>query len=104
MTKPSTTHIQAKCRYCGTPVSYFGKVCGDCRADGEPASLADQAMAEEVAARVAAERAATRRLGTCQWFAMCDNVAIGTVTHPVLGNVPTCRRCADKLGLVLVTA
>lgn len=36
---------------------------------------------------------------TCEWFALCTNEAAGTVTHPVLGEVPTCQSCADKLGL-----
>jgi hypothetical protein len=39
---------------------------------------------------------------SCQWFALCDNSADGVVKHPVLGNVPTCRRCADKLDLTLL--
>src|SRR4051794_17231694 len=39
---------------------------------------------------------------SCQWFALCDNEAVGVVVHPVLGNVPTCQRCADKLSLTLV--
>jgi hypothetical protein len=37
---------------------------------------------------------------TCSWFALCDHPAAGVVHHPILGNVPTCQRCADKLGLV----
>lgn len=37
----------------------------------------------------------------CQWFAGCDNLPDGTVTHPILGDVPTCRRCADMLDLDL---
>lgn len=37
----------------------------------------------------------------CAWFAACTNPADGTVEHPVLGQVPTCRRCADKLSLEL---
>jgi hypothetical protein len=37
----------------------------------------------------------------CQWFALCDNEAVGTVGHPVLGDVPTCQRCADTHGLAL---
>jgi hypothetical protein len=38
---------------------------------------------------------------TCRWFLQCDNPAVGVVRHSVLGNVPCCRRCADKLGLDL---
>lgn len=30
----------------------------------------------------------------CQWFLRCDNAATGTTPHPVLGDVPTCDRCA----------
>lgn len=37
----------------------------------------------------------------CNWFALCPNPADGRVDHPVLGAVPTCKRCADKLGLEL---
>ena len=35
----------------------------------------------------------------CEWFAMCDHEAIGVVSHPVLGDVPICQRCADNMGL-----
>lgn len=37
----------------------------------------------------------------CEWFVMCDQEAAGAVRHPVLGAVPTCQWCADKLGLTL---
>ena len=40
---------------------------------------------------------------TCQWFAMCPNDANGVVSHVILGDVPCCQRCADKLGLHLTT-
>lgn len=33
--------------------------------------------------------------GGCAWFALCDNAATGTTSHPILGDVPTCPRCAD---------
>lgn len=36
---------------------------------------------------------------TCRWFALCDREADGVVEHPVLGDVPTCKRCANRLGL-----
>lgn len=36
---------------------------------------------------------------TCAWFALCDRPADYTVSHPILGEVPTCRRCVDKLDL-----
>lgn len=37
----------------------------------------------------------------CRWFALCDEPAAGTVQHPVLDPVPTCKRCADRLELEL---
>lgn len=39
----------------------------------------------------------------CQWYALCTNTAVGVVKHPILGNVPTCQRCADKHQLTLIT-
>ena len=38
----------------------------------------------------------------CQWFLLCNEQAQGHVQHPVLGRVPTCRRCAVKHDLDLV--
>lgn len=32
---------------------------------------------------------------------MCTNEAVGVVPHPILGDVPCCQRCADKLDLDL---
>lgn len=37
----------------------------------------------------------------CGYFAFCTNVAEGTIPHPILGDVPTCQRCADRVGLAL---
>ena len=31
----------------------------------------------------------------CEWFALCENTAATFVYHPVLGDVPTCARCAE---------
>lgn len=39
------------------------------------------------------------RVMICEWFALCTNPAAGTVTHPILGEVPTCERCATMLDL-----
>jgi hypothetical protein len=33
----------------------------------------------------------------CMWFARCTREAIDTVKHPILGNVPICQHCKDKL-------
>ena len=33
----------------------------------------------------------------CSWFAFCDNPATVLVPHPVLDDVPTCQRCADRV-------
>jgi len=38
---------------------------------------------------------------TCEWFARCDRPAAGVVDHPMLGDVPCCTPCAEKLGLNL---
>lgn len=39
-----------------------------------------------------------RDLGECRWFARCGRPATGTTPHPVLGDVPTCDRCAAFAG------
>lgn len=33
---------------------------------------------------------------TCAWYALCANPSVGTVSHPILGDVPICDRCCDK--------
>lgn len=33
----------------------------------------------------------------CQWFAYCENKATTTRPHPVLGDVPICDRCNEKI-------
>ena len=42
------------------------------------------------------------RATACNYFALCSNEATGVVEHPVLGYVPTCRRCADTVGVHLI--
>ncbi len=34
---------------------------------------------------------------TCEWFARCTNEAVGEMPHPILGGVPICERCAEKV-------
>lgn len=29
----------------------------------------------------------------CQWWFMCENQAVQTRPHPILGHVPICERC-----------
>jgi hypothetical protein len=33
----------------------------------------------------------------CRVFALCDRPAVGTIDHSILGRVPSCQRCADRL-------
>lgn len=33
----------------------------------------------------------------CEWFLLCPNPADGLVEHPILGEVPCCDRCAEKM-------
>ncbi|WP_336794197.1 hypothetical protein [Gordonia malaquae] len=33
---------------------------------------------------------------TCQWFALCDHPATGTLDVPALGAIPICDRCRAK--------
>ena len=33
----------------------------------------------------------------CRWFLKCDNPAVTTRPHPIIGDVPICQRCADKM-------
>lgn len=37
----------------------------------------------------------------CQWLASCVNPSSGVVFHGPLGDVPTCRYCADQYDLDL---
>jgi hypothetical protein len=33
----------------------------------------------------------------CRWFLLCKNKATKTRPHPILGAVPICKRCDDKV-------
>ena len=33
----------------------------------------------------------------CRWFVLCDQYADVYVPHPILGNVPTCNLCVDRI-------
>lgn len=33
----------------------------------------------------------------CEWFALCENESTGTQPHPILGDVPICGRCKEKV-------
>ena len=39
----------------------------------------------------------------CEVFALCVDEAEGVYPHPIVGAVPACEPCADKLGEHLVT-
>lgn len=32
----------------------------------------------------------------CAWYALCGRPAVGTMSHPILKEVPCCQRCVDK--------
>lgn len=36
-------------------------------------------------------------LERCKYFLLCDQPAIKCIEHPLLGPVPTCQRCSDKI-------
>jgi hypothetical protein len=40
---------------------------------------------------------ARKKPEACKWFLRCDNPATETKPHPILGDVPICRRCAEKM-------
>ena len=39
----------------------------------------------------------TERTDLCQSFLLCQNEATKSYPHPILGMVPSCQACADKL-------
>lgn len=40
----------------------------------------------------------------CEWFLLCDHFASKTRPHPVLGDVPICKRCDDKMARLVAEA
>lgn len=55
----------------------------------------------EAAFTAAVERTIRAKISgapVCEWFAMCANPAVGTVAHPIMGEVPTCQRCTRWSG------
>lgn len=60
-----------------------------------------QAFDHDEATRLACERDLIHDFETfrvsdsCEWFALCENTPTGSTSHPVLGDVPTCDRCAS---------
>jgi hypothetical protein len=33
----------------------------------------------------------------CEQFYLCENMTLQGIEHPILGYVPTCTRCRDKI-------
>lgn len=40
---------------------------------------------------------ATGEVVTCSWFALCERDATDVLDHPVLGGVPICTPCLDRV-------
>lgn len=38
----------------------------------------------------------------CEYFALCDQPAEGIVKNPIIGDVPSCGRCASKMEQTLI--
>jgi hypothetical protein len=36
---------------------------------------------------------------TCEWFARCANQTSRAAGHPILGPVPICDRCAERMDI-----
>lgn len=36
----------------------------------------------------------------CQWFLQCFNKPAGTARHPILGDVPICHRCLERMAAI----
>jgi hypothetical protein len=78
-----------------------------CSGNGQPQNTRRTMLSPE-AARAAldsglvcrcARTQVQRQVPVCEWFALCDRPADWLIPHPILGQVPTCQRCADKLNL-----
>lgn len=33
----------------------------------------------------------------CQWFALCERIAVVVIAHPILEWVPACRECSQRV-------
>lgn len=64
----------------------------DDRFTGDDTHLLPTAADEEAAAE-----AEQRGNQVCEWFARCTRIATETRPHPVLGPVPICTPCQDRM-------
>ena len=85
----------------GAAESWADELVGDVAAGAE--ENGDYESAESYRDSAASIQRAASRLSlsvnptTCEWFATCTNPAVIHIHHPILGAVPACQRCADKL-------
>lgn len=84
------------------PISFTGMRTSPWRADGTPRVVVPyqaRRIPIELVRRIHDHLKGPGGAMRCEWFALCDHEAVGHVIHPVLGPVPTCQRCVDKLDL-----
>jgi hypothetical protein len=72
----------------------FAVVCGE-----YVEHYTDEVVREVVEAPVV--EAPAVEVAVCDWFALCENDAVGTTPHPILGDVLVCARCAERFELVV---
>lgn len=56
---------------------------------------------EDAAKATAEAEAKERDVAVCAWMLLCDAPSVGTVEHPILGEVEACAGCVERFGLVL---